>query len=55
MKLLLPGGNTDKLWWSSVESTRWLEHIRLLLEGAMKIARVLDLEKASVLVHCSDG
>jgi myotubularin-related protein 1/2 len=57
MKLLLPGGveDNDKTWWSSVESTRWLEHVRLLLEGSLKIARVLELEGSSVLVHCSDG
>ncbi|RLN70414.1 hypothetical protein BBJ28_00005001 [Nothophytophthora sp. Chile5] len=57
MKLFLPGGieDTDRTWLSSVESTRWLDHVRLVLEGALKIARVLELEGASVLVHCSDG
>lgn len=55
MKLLLPGGSEDKTWWSSIESSRWLEHIRLIIRGALKIARVLEMEKASVLVHCSDG
>lgn len=57
MKLLLPGSvdDTDRTWLSSVESTRWLDHVRLLLDGALKIARVLELEGASALVHCSDG
>lgn len=55
-KLLLPGGvEDDKAWWPSVESTRWLEHVRVVLDGAMKIARVLELEGSSALVHCSDG
>lgn len=56
MKLLLPGGvEDDKAWWPSVESTRWLDHVRVVLDGAMKIARVLELEGSSALVHCSDG
>ncbi|KAG2791060.1 hypothetical protein Pcac1_g265 [Phytophthora cactorum] len=57
MKLFLPGGveDTDRTWLSSVESTRWLDHVRLVLDGALKIARVLELEGASALVHCSDG
>ncbi|GMF24584.1 unnamed protein product [Phytophthora fragariaefolia] len=57
MKLVLPGGfeDTDRTWLSSVESTRWLDHVRLVLDGALKIARVLELEGASALVHCSDG
>ncbi|OWZ20493.1 Myotubularin [Phytophthora megakarya] len=57
MKLFLPGGidDNDRTWLSSVESTRWLDHVRLVLEGALKIARVLELEGASALVHCSDG
>ncbi|EGZ15847.1 hypothetical protein PHYSODRAFT_508901 [Phytophthora sojae] len=57
MKLFLPGGieDADRTWLSSVESTRWLDHVRLVLDGALKIARVLELEGASALVHCSDG
>lgn len=57
MKLFLPGGveDSDRTWLSSVESTRWLDHVRLVLDGALKIARVLELEGASALVHCSDG
>ncbi|KAL3671565.1 hypothetical protein V7S43_003482 [Phytophthora oleae] len=57
MKLFLPGGieDTDRTWLSNVESTRWLDHVRLVLDGALKIARVLELEGASALVHCSDG
>ncbi|TDH65573.1 hypothetical protein CCR75_006711 [Bremia lactucae] len=57
LKLHLPGSvdDTDRTWLSSVESTKWLDHVRLVLDGALKIARVLELEGASVLVHCSDG
>ncbi|CAK4670863.1 unnamed protein product [Aphanomyces euteiches] len=45
----------DKSWWSAVEGTRWFEHLQLILEGASRIARVLAIEGASALVHCSDG
>ncbi|OQR98717.1 myotubularin-like protein [Achlya hypogyna] len=45
----------DKSWWSALEATRWFEHLQLVLDGAVKIARVLEFEGASVLVHCSDG
>ncbi|KAF1334748.1 Myotubularin protein, partial [Globisporangium splendens] len=57
VKLLLPGSvdENEKTWLSSVESTRWLNHLRGVLDGALKIARVMELEGSSVLVHCSDG
>ncbi|KAF0697708.1 Aste57867_11635 [Aphanomyces stellatus] len=45
----------DKSWWSAVEGTHWFEHLHLILDGALRIARVLDIEGASALVHCSDG
>nr|CCA15021.1 myotubularinlike protein putative [Albugo laibachii Nc14]CCA23174.1 myotubularinlike protein putative [Albugo laibachii Nc14] len=57
MKLLLPGEvpDDDRTWLTSVESTGWLNYIRLILEGAVRIARALEIEGSSVLVHCSDG
>ncbi|OQR93211.1 myotubularin, partial [Thraustotheca clavata] len=45
----------DKSWWSALEGTRWFEHLQLIIDGSVKIARVLEFEGASVLVHCSDG
>ncbi|KDO29977.1 hypothetical protein SPRG_05166 [Saprolegnia parasitica CBS 223.65] len=54
MKLCLSPEH-DKSWWSALEGTRWFEHLHLVLDGAVKIARVLEFEGASVLVHCSDG
>ncbi|XP_061089755.1 myotubularin-related protein 1a isoform X2 [Conger conger] len=42
-------------WLSSVDSTHWLEYIRLLLAGAVRIADKLESGKTSVVVHCSDG
>lgn len=42
-------------WLSSLESTHWLEHIKLLLTGAIRIADKVASGRSSVLVHCSDG
>ncbi|XP_030194553.1 myotubularin-related protein 1a isoform X1 [Gadus morhua] len=42
-------------WHSSVHQTHWLEYIRLLLTGAVRIADRLESGKTSVVVHCSDG
>jgi myotubularin-related protein 1/2 len=45
----------DYRWLSSLDSTRWLEHLRLVLNGAVKIVSLVEREKSNVLVHCSDG
>jgi len=37
------------------ESRSWLGHTSLVLCSADKIAQLIDSQKASVLVHCSDG
>ncbi|XP_046565750.1 myotubularin-related protein 2-like [Haliotis rubra] len=42
-------------WLSSIESTHWLEHIKQILAGAVRIADKVESNKTSVLVHCSDG
>ncbi|KAL4604755.1 myotubularin-related protein 1 isoform X1 [Arapaima gigas] len=42
-------------WLSGVDSTHWLEYIRLLLAGAVRVADKLECGKTSVVVHCSDG
>ncbi|XP_028840667.1 myotubularin-related protein 1b isoform X2 [Denticeps clupeoides] len=42
-------------WFSSIHNTHWLEYIRLLLAGAVRIADRLESGKTSVVVHCSDG
>ncbi|CAL1590753.1 unnamed protein product [Knipowitschia caucasica] len=41
-------------WLSSLESTHWLEHIKLVLSGAIQVADKVS-SGSSVLVHCSDG
>ncbi|XP_066570993.1 myotubularin-related protein 1a isoform X2 [Amia ocellicauda] len=42
-------------WLSNVDSTHWLEYIRLLLAGAVRVADKIESGKTSVVVHCSDG
>jgi len=42
-------------WLSFLESTKWLDHLKLVLAGASKIVSLIDSEQAGVLVHCSDG
>ncbi|KAJ8348519.1 hypothetical protein SKAU_G00271080 [Synaphobranchus kaupii] len=41
-------------WLSSLEATHWLEHIKLVLSGASRVAEKVSLGN-SVVVHCSDG
>ncbi|OQR96817.1 myotubularin-like protein [Achlya hypogyna] len=47
-------GSTSK-WNEHVAATKWLDHISCILHAAVEIVRLVKAEKASVLVHCSDG
>jgi myotubularin-related protein 1/2 len=48
-------GNERSNWLSSLEGTRWLEHVRsILVTSAMCVSKVVD-EDTSLVVHCSDG
>lgn len=42
-------------WLSNLESTHWLEHIKSILAGALRIADKVESGKTSAVVHCSDG
>ncbi|KAJ0055793.1 hypothetical protein NL108_011385, partial [Boleophthalmus pectinirostris] len=42
-------------WHSAIDQTHWLEYIKILLAGAVKVADKLESGKTSVVVHCSDG
>lgn len=50
----LPPGDESR-WLSSLEATHWLQHVRAVLAGALRVAHRLEGAKGSVLVHCSDG
>ncbi|CAI8029274.1 Myotubularin-related protein 2, partial [Geodia barretti] len=45
----------DQRWYSSLEATHWLDHIKTVLGGAVKVAEVIERQRSSVLVHCTDG
>uniref|UniRef100_A0A7M5X7A4 Phosphatidylinositol-3-phosphatase n=1 Tax=Clytia hemisphaerica TaxID=252671 RepID=A0A7M5X7A4_9CNID len=45
----------ENKWYSQLESTHWMSHLRSVLKGATLIARYLTEKNVSVLVHCSDG
>eukprot|EP00058_Branchiostoma_floridae_P005246 XP_002590734.1 hypothetical protein BRAFLDRAFT_121921 [Branchiostoma floridae] len=45
----------DHHWLSNLEATHWLEHIKLILAGAVRVADKVESHKTSVVVHCSDG
>ncbi len=47
--------NDDKNFFLNLESSRWLEYIRSILNGALKVVKYINDYRASVLVHCSDG
>ncbi|KHN88107.1 Myotubularin-related protein 2 [Toxocara canis] len=45
----------EKNWLRVLDETKWLSHIQTILDGATQIAREIEDNHASVLVHCSDG
>ncbi|XP_023489700.1 phosphatidylinositol-3,5-bisphosphate 3-phosphatase MTMR8 isoform X2 [Equus przewalskii] len=40
---------------SGLESSGWLRHIKAIMDAGIFIAKAVKVEKANVLVHCSDG
>lgn len=42
-------------WLSALESTKWLQHLSLLLKAALLVVHAVDRDHRPVLVHCSDG
>ena len=47
--------NDDRNFFVNLENSKWLEHIKSILNGALRIVRYITVHDASVLVHCSDG
>ena len=45
----------DSHWMSNLENTHWLDHIKLVLAGACQVVELMDHQRTSVMVHCSDG
>ncbi|XP_029104914.1 myotubularin-related protein 4 isoform X4 [Scleropages formosus] len=42
-------------WLSALESTRWLQHLSVMLKAATVVCSAVEREGRPVLVHCSDG
>ncbi|KAM9332068.1 phosphatidylinositol-3,5-bisphosphate 3-phosphatase MTMR4 [Pholidichthys leucotaenia] len=42
-------------WLSSLESTRWLQHLSTMLKAATTVCSAVEAGGRPVLVHCSDG
>lgn len=55
LKTLCCEDRDEQKWHSKLEATGWLDHIKLILNGALKITDKLENHKTSVIVHCSDG
>eukprot|EP00045_Choanoeca_perplexa_P013788 m.157711 g.157711 ORF g.157711 m.157711 type:complete len:1047 (+) comp16455_c0_seq2:45-3185(+) len=53
VELCLSGSDTR--WYSNLEATGWLGHIKLVLSAARSIATKVEQLCATALVHCSDG
>jgi len=47
--------NDDSKWYTEIESTNWLSHIKTLLLGANEIVKIIEKNNSSVVIHCSDG
>ncbi len=54
-ELCFPAIGDEQHWYSNLESTHWLEHIRSILSGTLRIVDKIENNKTSVVVHCSDG
>uniref|UniRef100_A0A673JDT6 phosphatidylinositol-3,5-bisphosphate 3-phosphatase n=1 Tax=Sinocyclocheilus rhinocerous TaxID=307959 RepID=A0A673JDT6_9TELE len=42
-------------WLSALESTKWLQHLSLLLKASLLVVNAVNRDHRPVLVHCSDG
>jgi len=42
-------------WMSSLEATKWLQYLSVLIRAACVIVNVIEKDGQSVMVHCSDG
>ncbi|XP_046852350.1 myotubularin-related protein 2-like [Xenia sp. Carnegie-2017] len=45
----------DVHWLANLEASNYLQHVKLILAGAVRIADLVDRCRTSVVVHCSDG
>jgi myotubularin-related protein 1/2 len=48
-------GPDDVHWYWNLENTHWLENVRTILAGALKIVDKIENSEETCIVHCSDG
>jgi len=53
--LINDASQSDDTFYSRLEETQWLFHIRNILAAAVKMVTIFEEEGASILCHCSDG
>ena len=53
--LCMAPNTNDVQWHASVEDTKWLSHIRLILSAAWETAYWIHIHRLPVLLHCSHG
>lgn len=53
--MLIGSTTVDGQYLANLQATRWLEHLRTILAGALDVVTRLDRDGDPVLVHCSDG
>eukprot|EP00039_Didymoeca_costata_P011980 m.171163 g.171163 ORF g.171163 m.171163 type:complete len:325 (+) comp15347_c0_seq3:2812-3786(+) len=46
---------SDQKWYSKLEATGWMNHVQTILSAANSLARKMEVQKLSCIVHCSDG
>lgn len=49
-----PGKTTQKHWFANLGATKWEDHIRSILKGAIQVVQIIKSNN-SVVIHCSDG
>ncbi|UYV64126.1 MTMR2 [Cordylochernes scorpioides] len=54
-EICYPGLEDSARWWAGLENSHWLEHVRCVLGGAVRVAEKVECQRTSVVVHCSDG
>ncbi|CAK4697270.1 hypothetical protein LEN26_020682 [Aphanomyces euteiches] len=50
-----PARDQPGKWHDQLAQTKWMDHLSRILHAAIEIVRLIKTDKASVLVHCSDG
>ncbi|KAG8575946.1 hypothetical protein GDO81_009718 [Engystomops pustulosus] len=50
-----PFDETEERWFSSLESTRWLEYVRVFLKQAVDLVYVMDSRRVSVVIQEEEG